>query len=74
MDKTPETHMNHRIVELETKVSHQDLTIDVLNQRIIEQQQQIDELILQYKTIAQQSQSVDAPQSGDASADKPPHY
>ncbi len=70
--------MDERIVELETKFSFQEDTIQELNDVIIRQQRQIDELSLRLNRLSEQFAELAAQRDGTqalAPADeKPPHY
>jgi SlyX protein len=70
--------MNDRLVELETKFSFQEDTIQELNEVIIRQQRQIDELTLRLNRLGEQMEDLQASASGSQSFslqdEKPPHY
>lgn len=70
--------MNDRLVELETKFSFQEDTIQELNEVIIRQQRQIDELTLRLNRLGEQMLDLQASASGGQSFslqdEKPPHY
>lgn len=67
--------MEERLTNLETQISFQDQTIEDLNQRIIEQQQQIDLLTKQLKKLTEKVSSQDEPGIVDISLEvPPPHY
>ncbi len=67
--------MKMRIIELETKISYQDHTIDELNDVIVQQQQQIDQINLQLKRLHAQLTHLRS-SSSEINADDtpPPHY
>lgn len=63
------------LVELESKVAHQDLLLETLNQTVIEQQTRIDDLTAKFTAVIQRLKDL-----GDTDAlvrpghEKPPHY
>ena len=67
--------LENRIIELETKVSYQDHTIQELNEVVIRQQQQIDEL---EKNVNKLSAHLKAQNPSDLARPEeeapPPHY
>lgn len=67
--------LENRIIELETKVSYQDHTIQELNEVVIRQQQQIDQL---EKNVNQLSGHLKALNPSDLARPEeetpPPHY
>lgn len=65
----PETQ--ERLVNIEMKISHQDLIIEDLNQVIYQQQQTIDVLSKKLKLLEDQFRA--DPNIGPA-GEKPPHY
>ncbi len=65
----PETQ--ERLVNIEMKISHQDLIIEELNQVIYQQQQTIDVLSKKLKLLEDQFRA--DPNIGPA-GEKPPHY
>jgi SlyX protein len=64
-----------RIEALETRISHQERTIEVLNTSVTEQWEQIDRLTKQVGRMADRLQQVEASApSSDALEPPPPHY
>ncbi|MFA9216359.1 MAG: SlyX family protein [Sphingomonadaceae bacterium] len=63
-----------RFIDIEIKLAHQEYLVDALNQRIIEQQQQIDKLEQMYAVLVQHVRT--QPQGGHTPAahEPPPHY
>ena len=71
MQNNVETETLDRLVNIEMKISHQDLIIEELNQVIYQQQQTIDGLSKKLKLIEEQFRA--DPNIGPA-GEKPPHY
>ena len=71
MQNTIETETQDRLINIEMKISHQDLIIEELNQVIYQQQQTIDGLSKKLKLIEEQFRA--DPNIGPA-GEKPPHY
>ena len=66
--------MDSRITELEIKISYAEDMVDELNRVVFRQQQQIDLLVAQIKTLREQVQT-DAPGEQRSLRDElPPHY
>ena len=64
-----------RIEALETRIAHQERTIEVLNTSVTEQWEQIDRLTKQVARMADRLQRVeDTVPSSDAPEPPPPHY
>jgi SlyX protein len=67
--------LENRIIELETKISYQDHTIQELNEVVIQQQQQIDQL---EKNVNKLSAHLKAQNPSDLARPEeeapPPHY
>ncbi|MGV7208266.1 SlyX family protein [Oxalobacteraceae bacterium A2-2] len=62
-----------RFIDIEIKLAHQEDLVESLNQRIYEQQQQIDKLELLCATLAQRLR--DQQHNGQAPInERPPHY
>ena len=69
-----ENRMDSRITELEIKISYAEDMVDELNRVVFRQQQQIDLLVAQIKTLREQVQT-DAPGEQRSLRDElPPHY
>ncbi|MGV0963668.1 MAG: SlyX family protein [Polynucleobacter sp.] len=63
-----------RITNLEIKLSFTEDLIDQLNQTIYKQQQQIEFLYRELKSIKEQASSSDGAGNSSAKAEIPPHY
>lgn len=64
--------IEERFQFLESKIAHQESTIEDLNSVVIRQQGQIEDLLAQMKAVRQ---SVEAAPGGDAPGNEPPpHY
>ena len=63
-----------RITNLEIKLSFTEDLIDQLNQTIYKQQQQIEFLYRELKSIKEQASSSDSPGSSSPKDEIPPHY
>jgi SlyX protein len=64
-----------RFIDIETKLAHQEYIVESLNQRVYEQQQQIDKLEQMCATLLQHVR--DQAQSGGGGGlahEPPPHY
>lgn len=63
-----------RFIDIEIKLAHQEDLVEALNQRVYEQQQQIDKLQLLCTTLVQRLR--EQPQGGGAAMphERPPHY
>lgn len=61
-----------RFIDIEIKVAYQEDLLQSLNQRVYEQQQQIDKLEQTLLALAQRLR--EQPQSGGISNERPPHY
>lgn len=67
--------MDSRITELEIKISYAEDMVDELNRVVFRQQQQIDLLVAQIKTLREQVRADDAPVEQRSLRDElPPHY
>jgi SlyX protein len=66
--------LNTRIEQLETRIAHQDLTIEDLNKSVTGQWRQIDDLTKQVERMAARLQHVEANASPGAAEPPPPHY
>lgn len=62
--------LEERIVNLEIKLSHQDVLLEELNQVIYEQQKAIDVITQQMKVLIEKIAS----QEINSGSEKPPHY
>ena len=68
------TNLDQRIIDLETKISFQDKSIDDLSDSVYFQQQQIAELEKKLQLIQKR---IESHQNGDSEIrpqEKPPHY
>jgi SlyX protein len=64
-----------RLMDVEIKISYSEDTVDELNRAIFRQQQQIDQLIKQIKTLSEQVQNAVPPEQQRNLCDEiPPHY
>ncbi|WP_082616717.1 SlyX family protein [Massilia sp. Root418] len=64
---------DNRFVDIEIKIAHQEDMVESLNQRIYEQQKQIDKLEQMLHALAQHVR--DNPQGGQGPVnERPPHY
>ncbi|MGD8559353.1 MAG: SlyX family protein [Gammaproteobacteria bacterium] len=67
--------MKDRLAELESRVAFQDNTIQELNDVIVKQQHQLDQLLLQYREIKDQLQTLTPSLLAQISEESPPpHY
>jgi len=66
--------VNTRIEQLETRIAHQDLTIEDLNKSVTAQWRQIDDLTKQVERMAARLQHVEANAAPGAAEPPPPHY
>ncbi len=70
--------MNDKIIELETKFSFQEDTLQQLNEAIIRQQRLIEGLALEVKGLKEQLEDAvektEASFDGKTEQEKPPHY
>lgn len=66
--------MESRITELEIKICYAEDLIDNLNHALFRQQQQIDQLIAQIKTLREQMQSSAPAEKLSLRDELPPHY
>ena len=66
--------MESRITELEIKASYAEDAIDTLNQTVFRQQQQIDRLILEIKTLREQIRNDQPAEQRSLRDEIPPHY
>lgn len=68
-----ENRSEERFVNIEIKVAHQEDLVDELNQRVYDQQKQIDKLEQRLAALAQHIR--DNPQGGQGPVnERPPHY
>lgn len=64
-----------RLVEIETKLVHQEDLVDALNQMVYQQQKKIDELGALCSALARQIKDMRAAANEPGAAhEKPPHY
>ena len=66
--------MESRITDLEIKISYTEDLLDELNRIVFRQQQQIDLLAKEIRSLREQSQNAQAPQPGNLRDELPPHY
>lgn len=65
--------LEEKLIDLQTKLTFQDDTIDQLNHVVTKQQQQIDQLTDQLALLKQAINAI-ANDGGFAGHEKPPHY
>lgn len=63
-----------RLIELETKITHQDYVIEQLSKSLYEQQTQLDQLETTLKTLGKRLQSGGNDGDFGPGNEKPPHY
>lgn len=63
-----------RLTELEIKISYTEDTVDELNRLVFRQQQQIDLLIGEIRTLREQVRSADPVEQRSLRDELPPHY
>ena len=68
------SELEKRVIELEIKISHQEHTIEQLNQLIIEHQNSMDMLLQQQKMLRQQIVSLQEANEKEPADPPPPHY
>jgi SlyX protein len=66
--------MESRITELEIKISYTEDLVDELNRIVFRQQQQIDLLINEIKTLRDQVQAAAPAEQRSLRDELPPHY
>ena len=68
--------MDERLVELETKFSFQEDTLQELGEVLIRQQQQLDELTRRVSSLQSRLEEVLTREPGgvDPASERPPHY
>ena len=66
--------MELRITELEIKISYTEDLVDELNRIVFRQQQQIDLLAKEIRTLREQAQSAQPHEQGNLRDELPPHY
>lgn len=71
MTPSTENETQERLINIEMKISHQDLIIEDLNQVVYQQQKTIDVLSKKLKLLEEQFRA--DPNIGPA-GEKPPHY
>ena len=74
-ENVPKKELEHRIIELETKLSFQDDLLQELNSQVITQQAQIDKLSKLCKLLKDQYKEIVSSLPDTTSGDEiPPHY
>ena len=63
-----------RITDLEIKISYSEDLVDELNRTIFRQQQQIEQLIKQVRTLGEQVQNAAPAEQRSLRDELPPHY
>ena len=70
--------MEERIIDLEIRLTHQEATVQTLNDVIVQQQRTIDRLMLDVETLRRQLRSlgaqIGAPLARPEDEPPPPHY
>jgi SlyX protein len=66
--------MEDRITNLEIKLSFTEDLVEQVNQTVYKQQQQIDFLYRELKSIKEQAGSADSPGGNNPKDEIPPHY
>ncbi len=66
--------MESRITDLEIKISYTEDLLDELNRIVFRQQQQIDLLAKEVRSLREQSQTTQAQEPGNLRDELPPHY
>lgn len=66
--------LSHRLVDLEIRLTHQDATLEALNEVVIRQQQQIDTLSDELGKARQRLSELDASPGSAGRHEPPPHY
>ena len=69
-----EAVMETRLAEIEVKLSFAEDLLEELNHTVVRQQQQIDQLQQELRTLRQQVQSGNAVESTGPHDETPPHY
>lgn len=65
--------MDQNLIELQIKISHQEVAIESLQQAVHEQQMVIAKLEKSLKSLTERFESREAPEIGPGNV-KPPHY
>lgn len=63
-----------RIVEIETKLAHQELLLEQLNSALTEQQSQLSRLQALSQRLVDRLQAVEQSAASGSGDDRPPHY
>lgn len=66
--------MESRITELEIKIGFAENLLDELNMTVFRQQQQIDQLLHEVRTLRQQLQAAAPAETRSLRDEMPPHY
>jgi len=66
--------MESRITELEIKIGFAENLLDELNMTVFRQQQQIDQLLHEVRTLRQQMQAAAPAEARSLRDELPPHY
>lgn len=66
--------MESRITELEIKIGFAENLLDELNMTVFRQQQQIDQLLHEVRTLRQQMQAAAPAENRSLRDELPPHY
>ncbi len=71
---TPQNETDAHLIELETKISHQEVAIDELKQTVFDQHIAIEKLVKDLKRLTDRIEGIDSGHSVGPGNDKPPHY
>ena len=71
----PEPSMDERVTDLEIKLTHQEHTIETLNQVVLEQGERLQALARRLEqALERYAATGESPDSGDVADERPPHY
>lgn len=70
----PPDHSEERFIDIEIKIAHQEHLVESLNQRIYEQQQQIDKLEQMCAALVDHVRTQAQGGNGQLPHEPPPHY
>ena len=74
MKPANETEDQTHLIELETKISHQEIAIDELKQTVFDQHIAIEKLVKDFKRLSDRIEGIDGGHTVGPGNDKPPHY
>lgn len=64
------TSLEERVIDLETRITFLEATLDTLNTIVTQQQGQLDELTLRFRELMEQAKR----SALEKDTEKPPHY